>query len=162
MTRALVCIDGFHVSSFLDSARATLASDVSLLLVHVVDTRPEEELSRIIAGLPGRGPGRHHAEERVRHTTEIQELRVREEIDRWLASRGVSADVAWHHGRPEREIVALAQERHVELIVLGRGRGRAGHHPGPGPFPLSPVARFVTDHASADVLLLWRYLASAD
>ncbi len=162
MTIALVCIDGFRVSSFLDSARAALASDLSLLFVHVVDTRPEEELGRMIAGLPGRGPGRHQAEERVRRASKIQETQVREEINRWLTNRGVSADVVWRHGRPEREIVALAQERHVDLIALGRGRGRAGHHPGPGTFPLSPVARYVTDHASSDVLLLWRYLASAE
>src|SRR4051794_25986034 len=111
------------------TAPATLAPDISWLIVHVVDSRPKEELERAITGLPGRGPGRHHAEERVHHATELHESQIREEIDRWLHDHATTAEVVWRNGRPEREIIALAQERRVDVIVLGRGRGRTGHHP---------------------------------
>ena len=59
-------------------------------------------------------------------------------------------------GNPEREIIRLAAEEQVDLIVIDAGIvGDAPH--GPGKHPLGRVARFVVDHALCDVLLIRRF-----
>ena len=78
----------------------------------------------------------------------------------WLVSSYRPVELLTARGRPEREIIRVAEERGVALIALGGGRGQPGHYP--GPYPLSPVARYVVDHARCDVLLLRRHVADAD
>lgn len=162
MTTALICLDGYRVGVVLDAARAALNPAAAWLLLHVADTRPEQELARALDRLPGRGPGRKHAAERMHHVAEWSEAEVRLAVEAWLAVADRGAEVVVARGRPEREIVRVAAERGAGLIVLGGGRGLPGRYPGPGPYPLSPVARFVVDHAACDVLLLRRYVAEAD
>ncbi len=162
MTTALICLDGYRVAAVLDAARATLAADATWLLLHVSDTRPDEGFGHALDRLPGRGAARDRAREKVRHVVEWSEEEVRAEAAAWLKATGLAAELLVVRGRPEREIVAVAADRRADLVVLGGGRGLPGRYPGPGPFPLSPVARYVVDHAPTDVLLLRRYVAAAD
>lgn len=161
MTTALICLDGDRVAAVLDAAHAALAPSLTWLLLHVSDTRPTEELGHALGRLPGRGPGRHRAEARARHVVDWSEDEVRAAAVAWLRRAGRDAELLVVRGRPEREIVRIAAERRVELVVLGGGRGSLGRPPGPGMVPLGPVARYVVDHAHADVLLLRRFAAEA-
>jgi nucleotide-binding universal stress UspA family protein len=52
-------------------------------------------------------------------------------------------------GRVEREVVAAAEG--ADLLVLARDGDRTR----PGPHSLGPAARFVVDHATCRVLLVW-------
>jgi nucleotide-binding universal stress UspA family protein len=162
MTTALLCLDGYRVGAVLDAARDTLSPALDWLLLHVSDTRPAEEVAHALARLPGRGPGRHRAEERLRHVVAWGEEEVRAAATGWLETVNREAELLVVRGRPEREIIRIAEEQRVGMIVLGGGRGLSGRYPGPGPSPLSPVARYVVDHARADVLLLRRYVAEVD
>jgi nucleotide-binding universal stress UspA family protein len=159
---ALICLDGYRVAAALDAAAETLNPALAWLLLYVSDTRPGEELSHALERLPGRGPGRDRAEARMRHVAEWSEEDVRAAAGAWLAAAARPTELVVRRGRPEQEIVRVAEERGVALIALGGGRGLPGRYPGPGPYPLSPVARFVIDHARCDVLLLRRYVAEAD
>lgn len=162
MTAALICLDGYRVAEELDAAAAALHPALDWLLLFVSDTRPAEELGHAMARLPGRGPGRHRAEARIRHVAEWSEEDVRAAATSWLETSGRRAEILVTQGRPEREIIEVAEARGVAMIALGGGRGLPGRYPGPGPYPLSPVARFVIDHARCDVLLLRRYVAEGD
>lgn len=162
MTTALICLDGYRVAAVLDTAAAALNPSLSWLLLHVSDTRPADELGHAMERLPGRGPGRQRAEARMRHVVEWSNDEVHAAAGNWLLSSGHAAEVLVTRGRPEREIIRVAEERGVALIALGGGRGLPGRYPGPGPYPLSPVARYVIDHARCDVLLLRRYVAEVD
>jgi nucleotide-binding universal stress UspA family protein len=162
MEQALSGLDGSRVADVHDAAAAALSPTLPGLLLFVADTRPEEELAHAMARLPGRGPGRHHAEERMRHAVEWGETDVRAAVSAWTARTGRDAALLVVAGRPEQEIVRVATAQHARVIVLGGGRGLPGRYPGPGPYPLSPVARFVIDHAQCDVLLLRRYVAAED
>jgi nucleotide-binding universal stress UspA family protein len=162
MTQALICLDGYRVGDVLDAAATTLHPSLTWLLLFVSDTRPEEEVARALSRLPGRGPGRHRAEARLHDADQWSEAQVQAEARTWLTRTGREAELIVTSGRPEREILRVAEERGVGVIALGGGRGLAGRYPGPGSYPLSPVARYVIDHARGDVLLLRRYVAPAD
>lgn len=162
MEQALICLDGYRVAALLDAAAAALNPTFSWVLLHVADTRPAREMERALHRLPGRGPGKRRAEAHMRHVAEWSMDEVRAAIDAWLATTGRVAEVVLAEGRPEREILRVAVERGIDLIALGGGRGLPGRYPGPGPYPLSPVARFVIDHARGDVLLLRDYVAASD
>ena len=162
MELALICLDGYRVANFLDAAAAALAADTTWLLLYVADTRAEEELAHAMVRLPGRGPGRARAAERMHDTDTWSEADVRGAAAAWMSRTGREAELIVNSGRPEREILRIAAERDAGLIVLGGGRGLPGRYPGPGPYPLSPVTRFVVDHAVCDVLLMRRYVAESD
>lgn len=162
MTLALICLDGYRVTEALDAAMSTLNPSLAWLLLHVADARPAEELARALERLPGRGPVREQAAAKVRHVVEWSEADVRAAVAAWEAARGRSVEILVTSGRPEREIIRVAEERNAALIALGAGRNLPGCSPGPDPFPLSPVARYVIDHARRDVLLLRRYVGEPD
>lgn len=151
---ALICVDGERVAEFLTASRELLAPELTWTVLHVVDTRPVEEAERALGGLIGREPARHRAEHHLHHTVEWNETAVQTAIGEWQRQTGQPLHVMLTRGRPEREIIRIADEHTVDLIVLGAGRDTHGRHPGPGPMPLAPVARFVTDHTRCGVLLL--------
>ncbi|HEY7035586.1 MAG TPA: universal stress protein [Thermomicrobiales bacterium] len=151
MTTALICVRGYRVAALLDAAANALSSDLTWIVLHVVDTRPLHEVDRALGGLPVHGPGRHRVEDRLQRAAQEQDDAVKAEVAAWLHARGRDAEVVVSHGRPEQEILRLADARGIDLIALG------SEHPGVGPHPLSPPVRFLIDHAKCDVLLLRRY-----
>ncbi len=52
-------------------------------------------------------------------------------------------------GRPEREVTAAAESADLLIVARDGDRTRAG------PKSLAPASRFVIDHASCPVLLVW-------
>ncbi len=158
----LICLDGYRVAEVLSEVGRALSPEAEWVILHVSDTRPIDEAERALGALPGREAGRGRAEAHLRQAAEWDEDEVRHAAARWLVEAGRTAEIVVTRGRPEREIVRVAEERHADLVVLGGGRGLAGRYPGPGPFPLSPVARFVVDHLQCDLILLRRYVAGED
>jgi nucleotide-binding universal stress UspA family protein len=172
MALALICVDPARIGSTLDGAAATLAPTFGWLILHVVDARPVEEWSEMAGRLAGRGPARERAAARIANSTALEAKDVRAAIDAWLAIHGRTAEVMQTAGHPEQEIVGVALDRGVDLIVLGAGDGahrprpdkpprppkpppdRPPPHPFGPPRPPGRVARFVVDHAPSDVLLL--------
>lgn len=151
--RILVAIGGAAAEALLArvAARVGLSPDDEWLLLHVTDTRPFEEVAGLGQGLLGRG---RRAEEVLARMREVAARGADEELawaGDWLLARGARGRLLRRAGRPEREIIAAAAEERVDLLVLGAG---LGGDRGPGRHPLSPIARFVVDHALCDVLLL--------
>jgi nucleotide-binding universal stress UspA family protein len=154
MTTALICVRGYRVAAVLDAARAALAPDLAWIVLHVIDSRPIEEVDRALGGLPVHGAAHHRADDRLQRAAEEQAESIQAEIETWLAAQNRTAEVVIAHGHPEQEMLRLAEERDVALIAIG------SEHPGVGPHPLSPPIRFLIDHARCDVLLLRRYAAA--
>jgi nucleotide-binding universal stress UspA family protein len=152
---ALVCVRGYRVAALLDAARAVLAPHFAWIILHVVDVGPLSEVKRALGSLPGRGRGQHHAAIAMHQAAAELEQRVQQDVNAWLAARGSTAELLVRRGQPEREILAVANERSVEVIVLG------SDYSGPEPLPLSPPVRHLIDHARCDVLLLRRYALEA-
>lgn len=152
--KTLICVNGRDIAGLLAATEAILSGDAEWVLLHVLDARPLEEAGRALGGLLGRGPRREQAERHMQQTVALAQEEIRAEIEAWLRAKGKAAEVIIASGRPEHEILRVAAERNVRLIVLGAGHEGPHPHPGPGPHPLGPVARFVVDHALCDVLLL--------
>ena len=151
--RLLVTISGARIEAMLAQVaeRVGRGADDEWLALHVTDTRPLDEAGQLGSGLLGRGRRAAEMLERIRETAAAAAGRELAIADTWLTEQGVRHRLISRTGRPEREIIAAAAAEHADLIALGAGLG-ADH--GPGQHPLSPIARFVVDHALCDVLLL--------
>jgi nucleotide-binding universal stress UspA family protein len=146
--RALICVRGFGIDRLLDRAAALLPAHLSWTIVHVVDQRPEEELERALAALPGR----HliHArdgDDRIHRSVDQLQRDVQSDVEAWLTERGREADLAFRYGIPEQEIIALIEQLSADLVAIGA-------RPEAGPHRFSHVSRFIVDHAPCSVLVL--------
>jgi nucleotide-binding universal stress UspA family protein len=153
--RVLCAIDLRHSVEVVQRV-LTLIGGVTpeLLLAHVVDTgqRPDPERR----GPFGRGP--HHDPERERAMTEAETAAAQEALDeaQGEAERlGAQVETRLLRGRPEQELVSLAQEMGADLIAL-RLNEFGERRPATGPGSVGHTARFVLDHAPCDVLLIRR------
>jgi nucleotide-binding universal stress UspA family protein len=151
MKTALICLRGHRIAAVLNAAAAALSTDYEWIVLHVVDSRPLEEVDRALGGLPVHGPRRHRVEERLRQADDEQLGSVQADVITWLREHRREAVLVVVNGRPETEILRIAEERSVDLIALGSEQS------GIGPHPVSPPARFLIDHARSDILLLRRY-----
>lgn len=153
---ALFCLSGLDTAEFIERAAPHVPRDRPLVLLYVIDTRPTEELGYIARrlhmhpGVPEEGAGRMAAADEHAGRTVLDE-----------AERSCTA-LGYHRierqvrtGRPEQEIVHLAQEPRmgIGLVVIGSSY-KGGPHPRTGPASVGHVARFVVDHSPCDVLLL--------
>lgn len=183
MRRVLVAVSGLMLAEFLDRTLGQLDwSGAELCLLHVVDTRPLRGFDFAAGALSARSG---QAAGRVREMGALGAeagRRMLEEAASFAASRlpaGTPVRRLERTGVPEQEIIAAAYEIGASLIVLGAAEEPAGppppEPPGPRPpkppepprsaapagaprFPhrhLTPVVRFVVDHAPCDVLLLY-------
>ena len=147
MNSVLICVRGFRIEAVLATLRTRLHPSMRWIVLHVVDSGPADELDRALDQLPGRGDRRPHVHDRQAQASHNLHLEVRAEIEQWLAAHGRRAEIVMAKGRPEQEILRVAHDRDVALIAIGDLTP-------PGPRRLPPIAQFVIDHASCDVMLV--------
>ena len=147
MTTVLICARGYGVAELLDGVAWTVAADAALVVLHVVDDRPASEIEHVFAHLPGRGPGRQRASERIRRADGDARAAIEAEVTGWSARHGRVVALIPSTGRPEREIVRVAGERAADVVALGGGGAI-------GPRRHGPVVQYVIDHAPCAVLIV--------
>jgi len=127
----------------VDVAAYWTPADGRFTLVHVLREDVEEVMRGSATGLMGRRP--------VDFTAAAGVFRqAAEELLAAAADRlGRPCDTAILHGRAERAVTAAAVD--ADLLVLCRDGDRSR----PGPHSLGPVTRFISDHATCPVLLVW-------
>lgn len=165
--RALICLSGYRLGDVLSGAARLLHLNLAWLL-HVVDERPIAAAEQAAEGLMGRSALRSRMENRLRVTAEATAAAVEREATAWLALHRPDGVGRFVHasGRVEHEIVRIAEEWSVDLVLLGASSTAPNQIPPPPearrhdaahphkPIPPSPVIRIVTDHAHCDILLL--------
>jgi nucleotide-binding universal stress UspA family protein len=127
----------------VDEARAIVAADAKLTLLHVTAQDAEALVGDSRAGLLGRRAPPPAPALRQASTEQAQAL---------LADAGARLRRPSHlqarRGRIEREVIDACAD--ADLLVLARDG-----EPRPGPKSLGPRTRFVVDHAPCPVLLVW-------
>ncbi|MDX6349074.1 MAG: hypothetical protein QOF84_3864 [Streptomyces sp.] len=134
----------------VDAARAHAPADADIVLLHVAGPDSPAAGHGAYAGLLGRGrldrdPG-----------TRLEELAATsaDQLLRDAAERlGLPCTRLERHGHIKHEVVAAAEG--ADLLVLARDGDRSH----PGPKSLGPAGRFVVDHATCPVLLVWPHPA---
>lgn len=152
----IICVGGLEIEEFLRAALTRVQwreAAMPVLLLYVVDSRPAHEVLEARTRFFGRPV---HGEERMAAADERTAAEVLAEAEAICVKLGVPAARIGSlslHGRPEQEIIRIANEQHASLIVVG-ARYRGAGRPLIGPESIGHVARFVLDHAPCDVLLL--------
>jgi len=149
----LLAVDGSESSDYFGrvAALVPLQSADEVLLGHVVDAGPRGDLEMGRERFLVRRP---LSLERGTQMTQAEQERTRIVLERArqaLMERGVPEErlrVITLRGRPNEELRRLAENEHVDLIVV---RGRPGK---PGPHSLGKTARFLVDHARTAALLV--------
>jgi nucleotide-binding universal stress UspA family protein len=153
---ALICLSGLDSEEFIAHALRRLHRPAwRLVLLYVIDTRPQEELGYMRQALfRGRLSAAQVAQmseaENVTAHDVLDEARQQVIATGWPAEM-VGAEV--RRGRPEQQIIERAHSGDISLLLIG-ARYKGGPHPAIGPASVGHVARFVLDHAPCDVLLL--------
>ncbi|MGV9310441.1 MULTISPECIES: universal stress protein [unclassified Nonomuraea] len=130
----------------VDAARTHTAADADIVLLHVTGHEVPGAAHGAYAGLlgrarPDRDPGT--AVERLAAASAEQLLAgAAERLGRPCTRQERS-------GRVEREVVTAAEG--ADLLILARDGDRTHL----GPRSLGPASRFIVDHASCSVLLVW-------
>jgi nucleotide-binding universal stress UspA family protein len=125
----------------VDAALVRAPAD-EVALLHVTDAGAVDAAQGAFSALLGRG-GAGPAQ----HLEAMAEAAATEVLEAAAARLARPAQQLRRRGRPEREVVAAAQD--AALLVLGRQGAEAG------PRSLGKAARFVVDHAPCPVLLVW-------
>jgi nucleotide-binding universal stress UspA family protein len=128
----------------VDQAAALLRADAEVTLLHVAPSDVEDVAGRGGARLLGRQPPpppgpplRAIAEEEAQALLAEAQVRL-----------GRPAEVVSRRGRVEREVVAAGAG--ADLLILARDG-----EPRLGPKSLGRYTRFIVDHATCQVLLVW-------
>lgn len=146
----LCCLDGTNIEQISNAIKQMLSDNqLTLGLIYVIDSGPHGDLERQRERFlrpPALAPRRS---EQMRSAEIGTAQDILEEGTKYLPG----AQHIQYTGRPEREIVTVAQEWHADLIVIcPRSPQSAG--PVLGPKSVGHVARFVLDHAPCPVLLV--------
>jgi nucleotide-binding universal stress UspA family protein len=128
----------------IDAARAWVPERTEIVLLHVSGGEVAAAQGAL-AGLLGRGR-RGDPEQEI----DVLSAGVAAELlDRAVERLGRPATTRHRTGRVEREVVSAADG--ASLLVCARDGDRSRL----GPRSLGPATRFVVDHASCPVLLVW-------
>ncbi|MFE2944460.1 universal stress protein [Streptomyces sp. NPDC059255] len=145
---ALVWITESTWPACVDAARERAPHD-AVVLLHVSDDEVAEAAHRAYAGLLGRG---HRPDRDPGARLEALSGTAAADLLEAAAHRlGRPCELLEHHGRVEHEVVRAAVG--ADLLVCARD-GERDH---PGPHSLGHATRFVVDHATCPVLLVWPY-----
>jgi len=139
--RAVVWIAESTWESCVDEAAAHLPEDAEVTLLHVAPSDVE-----LVAGRRHGPLGRHH------HAPPLQPIAdeaAQALLEEAAARLGRPAQTLKRRGRVEHEVVEAVAD--ADLLILARDGERR-----PGPKSLGPRTRFVVDHATCRVLLVWR------
>ena len=130
----------------VDAARTHAPDGADIVLLHVSGHGASGAGHGAYAGLLGRGHPERDPGTRLEHlaTTSAEQL-----LDAAAERLRRPCTRVTRVGRVEREVVAAADG--AELLVLARDGDRTRL----GPKSLGPATRFVVDHASCPVLLVW-------
>jgi nucleotide-binding universal stress UspA family protein len=162
--RVLCCLDGSNTERLAEHTFTLLSiHDAQILLLHVVDSGPSDEIEHLRKGYFGLG-------QQGAELLALMALSEQEQGEEILTAARTVFRIQWPggtpgagqieammlRGKPEQEIVRLAASRSIDLIVLCNRRVRGPREPlhPPGPKSVGHIARFVLDHAPCPVLLL--------
>lgn len=151
--RIAVAVKGSEGEVFLRRVArlAPLSSAEEIVLVHVVDTRPRQEMEmardRFLLRHP-LGPERSQDLARAEEERARAGIRYAQEV---FIAVGIAPDVLRPmvlHGKPNEEIRRLLDAESIDLVVVGGTGGK------PGPHSIGKTARFLIDHAPHAALLV--------
>jgi nucleotide-binding universal stress UspA family protein len=146
--RALIWIAEDTWEAAVDAAAQVLAPDAGVTLLHVAAADVEELAAAGPRGLLGRRhpppPGPPPPA-----LSAISDEEARALLADARERLGRDAELLVRRGRVEREVVDASKD--MDLLVVARD----GDRERPGPKSLGPHVRFVVDHASCAVLLVW-------
>ena len=146
--KALVWVTASTWQACVERARALVPDTAEVCLLHVID---DETMRLAIAPGPGR-LGRHRAPPQADAVVASAETEARALLADASERFGRPARTEIRRGRVEHEVAAASED--ADLLVVARdGEGR--HGGGRGPHSLGKRVRFVVDHASCDVALVW-------
>ncbi len=162
--RALLCLDGSNTDRLARGTFSLLNPDgLHIALLYVIDSGPGHEMERMRQRFVGLGQRGAHLLAQVMQAEQEAGEQILAAAQTLLRERWPGGPPAADQlepillrGRPEQEIVRLAAEQRIDLILIGARRvGGPGEPPHPpGPKSVGHVARFVLDHAPCPVLLL--------
>ena len=142
--RAVIWIVEGSWERCVDRARALLAPDAEVTLLHVSPSDVEE-----LAARPGSGLlGRHHHLPPGPTVRAISEAEAQALLQGARERLGRPAALVARHGRVEREVLEVCEG--ADVLVLARDG-----EPRREPKSLGRWGRFVVDHAGCAVLLVW-------
>jgi nucleotide-binding universal stress UspA family protein len=130
----------------VDAAGAYAPEGADLVLLHVTGDDVPGAAHGAYAGLFGRGRPDRDPGTRLQHLAAASAQQLLQAAAERLGRPCTRLE---RSGRTEREVVAAADG--ADLLILARD----GDHTRLGPHSLSPATRFVVDHASCPVLLVW-------
>ncbi len=130
-----------------------LTSDLELVLVHVIDTRPRRDLEQLGPAWRGRPTGEPLASRELDAAEEYAGQAALQEAQSAAREEGVAATIRLERGSAEHVIVRAAEEERAALVVIHASDWPA-QRPSRGPASIGHTARFVLDHAPCDVLLI--------
>jgi nucleotide-binding universal stress UspA family protein len=146
MTEALAWITDSAWHTVIDAIKPLAANGANITLHSVSDDEAISVVQGSFAGLLGRGRPRRDIPQEIRdHTRANSDQILADAVDRL----GCRATELLLHGRTEHQVVRAAAN--TDLLVCARD----GDCSQPGPRSLGRATRFVVDHASCPVLLVW-------
>jgi nucleotide-binding universal stress UspA family protein len=145
-TTVLVWITESSWPACVDAARER-APDDDVVILHVSDDEVVAAAHHAYSGLLGRGQS---PERDPGSRLEALSGAAAADLLEAAAHRlGRPCELLDHHGRVEDEVVRAAVD--ADLLICARD----GDLDRPGPHSLGPATRFVVDHATCPVLLVW-------
>ena len=150
--QALIAVEGREPDAYFAQIAELLPRSVSCVVVHVVDERPHKEIEMVERRTLLRRNLPSERVDRMQSAEREAAQRVLDRAQRILAREGFTNALVGQiimRGRPEGEIVRVADDRGVALVIVC---GRRERHPGPK--SIGKVARFGLDHVNCDVMLI--------
>ncbi len=151
--KVMIAVAGAETEDYFQRVAALVPLDRAgeIVLAHVIDTRQRAEME---FGRERHFTKRPLPENRSNDLTRAETDRAQASLQfarHALLATGIPGErlrEVMLRGKPNEELIALANREEIELIVVG---GRGGK---PGPHSLGKTARFVVDHAPHAALLI--------